>query len=132
MPLIRIDLPRGKSPEYRAAVVESVYLALTSAAGAPATDKFMIVSEHAPSDIVMDPHFIVERSSDALIVQITLNEGRTVETKRNLYRAIADNLHDSVGLRTEDVVISLVEVAKANWSFGLGEAQYAPATELES
>jgi 4-oxalocrotonate tautomerase len=37
-----------------------------------------------------------------------------------------DGLHDKLGLRREDVVINLVEVKKENWSFGNGEAQYAP------
>jgi hypothetical protein len=34
-------------------------------------------------------------------------------------------LHERVGLRREDVFISLVEVKKENWSFGDGLAQYA-------
>ena len=56
---------------------------------------------------------------------MTLNEGRSVEMKRAFYRAVADGLHARIGLRREDVFISLVEVAKENWSFGNGEAQYA-------
>jgi phenylpyruvate tautomerase PptA (4-oxalocrotonate tautomerase family) len=59
------------------------------------------------------------------VIQVTLNDGRTVELKRDFYRAVADGLHQRVGLRREDVFISLVEVRKENWSFGNGEAQYA-------
>ena len=65
------------------------------------------------------------RSADALIVQLTLNEGRSVEAKQAFYKAVADGLHARVGLRREDVVINLVEVKKENWSFGNGIAQYA-------
>ena len=57
---------------------------------------------------------------------MTLNDGRTVDAKKAFYRAVADGLHERVGLRREDVCISLVEVRKENWSFGNGEAQYAP------
>ena len=46
--------------------------------------------------------------------------------KRALFGRIADNLA-ALGLRREDAWINLVEVAKENWSFGLGEASYAPA-----
>jgi phenylpyruvate tautomerase PptA (4-oxalocrotonate tautomerase family) len=60
-----------------------------------------------------------------VIIQITWNEGRTVEQKKVLYRTIADGLAKSPGIRTEDVFINLVEVKKENWSFGKGEAQYA-------
>ena len=56
---------------------------------------------------------------------LTLNAGRTVEQKKSFYKAVADGLHARLGLRREDVFISLVEVAKENWSFGNGEAQYA-------
>jgi hypothetical protein len=45
--------------------------------------------------------------------------------KRAFYKALVDGLHERVGLRREDLFISLVEVVKENWSFGNGEAQYA-------
>jgi 4-oxalocrotonate tautomerase len=45
--------------------------------------------------------------------------------KKAFYKAVADGLHEHLGLRREDVVINLVEVKKENWSFGNGEAQYA-------
>jgi phenylpyruvate tautomerase PptA (4-oxalocrotonate tautomerase family) len=61
-------------------------------------------------------------------LQITLNSGRTIEMKQGFYKAVADGLHEGLKLRREDVFINLVEVPKENWSFGNGEAQYAPAT----
>jgi phenylpyruvate tautomerase PptA (4-oxalocrotonate tautomerase family) len=74
----------------------------------------------------MDPTYLgIERSADALIIQLTLNEGRTVEVKKAFYKAVADGLHERVELRREDVFINLVEVKKENWSFGNGIAQYA-------
>lgn len=125
MPLVRIDLAEGTTPDYRQQIVDVVYTALTEVAGAPADDKFMVVSEHKPGNLVMDPHYLVDRTERALIIQIIFNAGRTVEVKKRLYRAIADGLHARVGLRTEDVFIGLVEVPKENWSFGGGVAQYA-------
>jgi phenylpyruvate tautomerase PptA (4-oxalocrotonate tautomerase family) len=47
---------------------------------------------------------------------------------RALYRRIAANLHESTGLRPEDVLVSLVEVGREDWSFGHGFASYAPET----
>ena len=67
----------------------------------------------------------IARSSDLVVIQITLSSGRTLEQKRALYRRFADNLGNAVGLRPEDVWINLVEVAKENWSFGNGVASYA-------
>ena len=124
MPLVRIDLPEATAPEHRQSIVEVVYEALVDTVGAPVNDRFMIISEHKPANLVMDPTYMVERTERALIIQITFNAGRTVESKKNLYRAIAAGLHERIGLRPEDVFISLVDVPKENWSFGLGEAQY--------
>jgi phenylpyruvate tautomerase PptA (4-oxalocrotonate tautomerase family) len=74
----------------------------------------------------IDPDYLgIHRTADAIIIQITLNEGRTTEMKKNFYKAVVDGLHQQVGLRREDIVINLVEVKKENWSFGNGEAQYA-------
>jgi hypothetical protein len=52
-----------------------------------------------------------------------------VSRKRGFYAAVARGLEDRVGIRRADVVINLVEVAPENWSFGNGEAQYAPAID---
>jgi 4-oxalocrotonate tautomerase len=70
----------------------------------------------------------VERTNDLLIVEITLNVGRTVEVKRALYAAIAENLQRDPGIRKDDVLVSLIEVTKENWSFGGGRATYAEPT----
>jgi hypothetical protein len=86
----------------------------------------MVVSEHEAGDFIADPSYLgIERTPKCVIVQITLNAGRDVNMKRAFYKALVDGLHERVGLRREDLFISLVEVVKENWSFGNGEAQYA-------
>ena len=126
MPLARIDLPAGKPPEYGRAVADVVYNAMIATLNAPKDDRFQVISEHTRDTLLIDPTFLgIERSADALIIQLTLNEGRTVAVKKAFYKAVADGLHERVGLRREDVFISLVEVEKENWSFGNGVAQYA-------
>jgi len=129
MPLVRIDLAEGKAPEYGIQAGQIVYQALTDVMKAPPGDLFQIITEHPQPGLQFDRDFLgVHRSDDCIFVQITLNAGRTVEMKRRFYQAVADGLHESLKLRREDVFISLVEVQKENWSFGNGEAQYAPAT----
>jgi 4-oxalocrotonate tautomerase len=126
MPLVRIDLPAGKSPEYGRAVADVVYETMVATLNAPKDDRFQVISEHTRNSLLIDPTYLgIERSADALIIQLTLNEGRTIEVKKAFYKAVADGLHQRVELRREDVFISLVEVKKENWSFGNGIAQYA-------
>ena len=94
--------------------------------GVPKDDRFQVISEHELPNLVFDPTYLgIRRSEDLVIVQITWNEGRTVEQKKAFFKAIADGLAGKLGLRREDVFVSLVEVKKENWSFGNGIAQYA-------
>jgi len=128
MPLVRISLVKGKPEAYRRKVGDAVHRALVETISVPALDRFQLVTEHEPGDIVYDSNYLgIARSSDIVIIQITLSAGRTLEQKRALFRRIADNLHAVVGLRREDSWVNLVETAKENWSFGNGLASYAPA-----
>ena len=128
MPLARISLVKGKPESYRRKVGEAIHRALVDTINVPALDRFQILTEHAPGDIVYDSNYLgIARTSDILIVQITLSVGRTLEQKRALYRKITANLAAAVGLRREDAWVNLLEVAKENWSFGNGVASYAPA-----
>jgi 4-oxalocrotonate tautomerase len=130
MPLVRISLARGKDAAYRGKVGDAVHRALVETVGVPPLDRFQLLTEHEPGDLVYDSNYLgIARTSDLVIVQITLSVGRTLAQKRALYRAIATNLGTAVGLRPEDAWINLVEVAKENWSFGNGVASYAPAGE---
>ena len=126
MPFARISVPAGKPDEFRRIVSDVVYESMLPTLKAPAGDRFQVVTEHSPNDLVLDPEYLgISRTKDAIIVQLTMNEGRTVEQKKDFFKAVADGLHQRLKLRREDVFINLVEVKKENWSFGNGVAQYA-------
>lgn len=125
MPLVRISLREGKSPSYLESIGESIHQAMVATIGVPADDRFQIFSEHSVEGLVYDPNYLgIKRDDDIVVIQISLNAGRTLDQKRALYRTVADNLSKDPGLRKEDVLISLVEVGKENWSFGNGEMSY--------
>jgi 4-oxalocrotonate tautomerase len=87
-------------------------------------ERFQIFTEHAPANLVIDPTYLgIDRSVDAIVVQMTLNEGGDADVKRCLYGTLADGLREPVGLRFENLVVNLVEVNRENWSLGHGEAQ---------
>ena len=126
MPLVRIDLRKGKDLTSRQEVGRVVYEAMVAVAGVPANARFQVVSEHDADNFLFDPGYLgIDRSDDLVIIQITWNEGRTVDVKKALYKAIVDGLATAPGIRPEDVFINLVDVRKENWSVGKGEAQYA-------
>ena len=126
MPLIRISLQAGKPAAYRRAIADNVYAALRETFTVPDHDFFATVTEHAREDFIFDrQYFNIERSDDFVVIQLTVSNTRGVEQKKALYRRIVERLAKEPGLRPQDVFINLVEVAKENWSFGNGEAQYA-------
>jgi phenylpyruvate tautomerase PptA (4-oxalocrotonate tautomerase family) len=127
MPLVRVAVPAGKSASFLAAVGESIHQAMVETINVPADDRFQIFTEHSKEELVCDPRYLgIARSEEAIVIQITLNAGRTLEMKRALYRTIAEKLAKVPGLRPEDILINLVEVPKENWSFGNGALSYPP------
>ncbi len=126
MPLVRVSLRQGKSADYKKALGDGVYQAMLETFSVPKEDRFVVVSEHAESEFQFSRTYLdIARSDELVFIQITANNTRTVEQKKALFARIAELLSQDPGLRKEDVFINLVEVAKENWSFGNGIAQYA-------
>ncbi len=123
MPFARIDMIKGKSAEFRQTVGNVVYQAMHEILGAPAGDRFQVIAEHDPDNFIFDPDFLnIHRTPGCIFIQLTLVAGRTLEQKRGFYKQIADELHEKLNVRREDVVINLVPVDRDDWSFGNGEA----------
>jgi 4-oxalocrotonate tautomerase len=125
MPLVRISLLRGKGEAFGRKVGELVYRAMVDTLNVPLKDKFQVITEHTRDSLVYDPDYLdIDRTDGFIAIQITLNEGRSVETKKAFYKRVAEGLRSELDVRPQDIFINLVEVRKENWSFGNGIAQY--------
>ncbi len=125
MPLVRIDLRKGKPADYKKAICDGIYRALRETFTVPEEDRFMVVNEHDDDGFVYSPTYMnIERSEDLVMIQLTISNTRTLDQKKALYACIVALLSESPGVRPQDVFINLVEVATANWSFGNGIAHY--------
>ncbi|MEY9929794.1 reactive intermediate/imine deaminase [Catenulispora sp. GP43] len=126
MPIVRIDAPKSPAGFVEQAG-EAVHRALVEALGIPEADRFQVLIEHEPGHLSADRSFLgVDRSENVVLVEVTLVAGRSVQLKKTLYAAIADQLAE-VGVRREDVLVCLNEVRAEDFSFGEGKAQYADA-----
>ena len=126
MPLVEISLMEGRGEGFGKKVGEIVYRTMVDTINVPVKDNFQVITEHDQQSLIYDPSYLdIPRTDGIIIIQITLNEGRTVELKKALYKTLAERLHGELGVRLGDVFINLVEVKKENWSFGNGVAQYA-------
>src|SRR3954470_20694579 len=126
MPLVLVSLRKGKSDDFKRAIGDGVYQALRETFTVPEEDRFVTVSEHSESEFQFSKTYMdIARTDDLVILQITVSNTRTVEQKKALFARIVELLSQQPGLRKEVVFINLLEVAKENWSFGNGLAQYA-------
>ena len=128
MPFVRVNLSKDASQEVVRAVSDSVYEALINVANVPKNDKFQVISRHSSDELLYptEGYLGVSYSPGIVFIQVTWNSGRTIDVKKAFYEAIVDGIHAKAGVRKEDIVINLVDVAREDWSFGNGEMQYAP------
>jgi len=126
MPLVRIAYRKGTHNDLGNKIGEIVYRSMVETINVPENDNFQIITEHEANGLIYDPDYLgIHRSNGIIIIQVTLNEGRTTEMKKAFYKMVAESLHQELGLGQEDIFLNLVEVKKENWSFGNGVAQYA-------
>jgi phenylpyruvate tautomerase PptA (4-oxalocrotonate tautomerase family) len=124
MPLVRIDLMTGRTPEQITAIADAIHEAIVEVYGIPVRDRFQVVNELPTGRIVAeDAGLGFERTGGVVMIQIFTQRGRSDETKQALYARIAGGL-ESAGVAGEDVFIGYVENGPQDWSFGFGVAQY--------
>jgi 4-oxalocrotonate tautomerase family enzyme len=111
MPIVSIEMIKGRSREEKARVMEAVHSSLVEAFGIPANDRTLRIVEHDKEDFAHPPH----RTDGFTIVSISAFSGRGAEAKRRLYRLVADRVSQALGLDPTDVFIVLHEVPKENW-----------------
>jgi 4-oxalocrotonate tautomerase len=126
MPFVRIDTIAGQYDRKQLGAISDVLYEAVLSIGALENDRFQVFTQHAPEDLIFNPKYLdIHRTAGFVAIQIAMNAGRSVEQKQGLYASIAGLLQARVGIRPEDVFVNLTEVAKENWSFGNGMAQYA-------
>lgn len=129
MPLVRINLSAVNDPQFVRALSDAVHEAMVATIGVPASDKFQIITEHGPEQLVFPPEYLgIPHQDRIMFIQLFLNAGRTLPVKQALYAALAARVA-AVGFDPKDLIINLVEVKKEDWSFGNGVAQYVPAND---
>jgi 4-oxalocrotonate tautomerase len=126
MPFVRIELPPAIAPGAAQRVGDAVHDAMVETIAVPADDKFQLITQHPAGAIVCTPEYLgVKHTERALFIQIFLAPGRTLQQKRALYAKVARDVSQVADVSPSDVLISLVETLRENWSFGDGIAHYS-------
>ena len=124
MPLVRIDLIKGRTAQQKRGIADAIHSALTQVFKIPERDRFHIVTEHDQQEIIAeDAGLGFYRTAGVVIIQIFTQSGRSSSSKAALFKQIHDSLREQ-HVASEDVFISYVENGPEDWSFGFGRAQY--------
>ncbi len=124
MALARIEILEGRTREEKREMVDAVRAALSEALQAPDDDPAVRLIEY-PRDQFSLP-YPDRHSEHYTLVEVTMFAGRSMDTKRRLYRAIVRRLA-IFDVPTKDVVIVLHEPAMENWGLNGG----TPASEVD-
>jgi len=89
----------------------------------PPDDRFQIIHQHEPGELVFDRHYLGgPRSDDFVLFQITAGRPRSTATKVAFYRRLVERLAEAPGLRPEDVMVVISTTQLDDWSFAGGVA----------
>ncbi|MGO2869457.1 MAG: tautomerase family protein, partial [Staphylococcus equorum] len=115
MPLIKLDMIKGREKEEIKSILDITYNVMLDAFQAPKGDKYLIVNQHEDYEMeILDTGLGIERTDDVIVFTI-VSRPRTKEQKTTFYKNLVNTLHDKVGIRKEDIMISLVENTDENW-----------------
>jgi 4-oxalocrotonate tautomerase len=132
MPVTRIAIREGKTPDYKQALMDEIYEAMRETVAIKDGDRFMAITEHGEHEFAYGPFLGIDRSDDLVQIQVFWAPGKTVDAKLAMYKRIVERLGTNPGVRSEDVLICVVEAAADNWSFGNGETQFYKPAALSS
>lgn len=92
MPLVRVDLSADYSKDTVSAISGVIYDAMITIANVPEHDKFQVINRHRDDELVYpaDGYLGITYTPGIVFIQVTWNAGRSVETKKAFYKAIAD------------------------------------------
>lgn len=119
MPLITISILKGKSPDYIKAVGDSINSAVIETMDFPDDDRYQIIHE-------LEEHCLQfqERTDDRVMMHLVMRAGRSNKSKQAFYAKAVANLKHNLGIKPENVLITITENHDIDWSFGEGIAQF--------
>ena len=127
MPLVRVSRRRGRPAAENKALLDAVHDALVAAFKIPDGDRHQQLVELPPE------HFEIPagRTEAFTVVEITAFPGRSRETKRALFEAMARRF-EAAGVSPADQFVVLLEPPLENWSprNGVSSADAPPAFKL--
>lgn len=124
MPLVRVDMLEGRSPDEIKALLDATQRTVVAAFKVPQRDRYQVVHEHPASHfIVEDTGLGIARTRNCVFFYVT-TRGRDREAKEKFYNLLCRELEAKCGIAPSDVVVTIVTNTDEDWSFGNRRAQF--------
>ena len=111
MPLVRIEILKGKDASYQKTLLQAVHDALVTAIGIPDWDRFQQLYELEPECFERAPG----KTDRFTMIEITMFPGRSKEQKACIFEEITRELKTRLGIANTDVFIVIQEPPNENW-----------------
>jgi phenylpyruvate tautomerase PptA (4-oxalocrotonate tautomerase family) len=129
--MVRISLLKGKPQSYVKALSDGVHRAMVEAFDVPPTDRFQVIHQHEPEELVFDRNYMGgPRSDNYVLICVTAGKPRATSMKEGFYRRLTEVLAESPGIRPEDVMVVVNMTEFDGWSFSGGAAALFPRQEV--
>ncbi|MDF0480066.1 tautomerase family protein [Vagococcus sp. PNs007] len=124
MPLVKLDIQRGKSEVELRLLLDTVHNSLVKVFKIPERDRYQIINQHEPYEMIIQDSGLEYKRSETNIVITILSKERDNNKKIALYQTLVDDLNQFCGINPVDIMIAIHENSNSDWSFGYGRAQF--------
>jgi len=132
MPLVKVNLLKGRSTEEKDSIAASIQTPLVSTLEVSDANRYQLFNEYdAESFLHTSGYLGLTYTDQLLIIEITIREGDDDDHKKSLLAEINRDLV-AAGVVAEDLFVLITEIGDANVSFGKGLAQRATTSRPES
>jgi phenylpyruvate tautomerase PptA (4-oxalocrotonate tautomerase family) len=121
MPIVTIELRKRYAPDREVQIIDAVHAAMMEGLKIPSWDKNVRLLVHEPHRFAAPPG----KDERYALISIDLFAGRSLDAKKNFYRALVTNLH-VLGIPPDHVKVVLREASRENWGIG-----GMPASEID-
>ncbi|MGL5417320.1 MAG: tautomerase family protein [Clostridium sp.] len=111
MPLVKVEILKGKTKEYKIGILNGIHNALVQEFKIPDGDRIQRLYELDNENF----EYSTNKTENITLIEITIFEGRSSKAKAHLYKAIVKNLNENCGIDGEDIIIVLNEPSMDNW-----------------
>ena len=130
MPLVKVNLLKGRSAEDKDSIAASIQTALVSALDVSDANRYQLFNEYDGESLRHTSGYLGMTYTDQLlIIEITIREGHDDDLKKLLLAEINRNLVATGVVGGDDMFVLITEIGDADVSLGKGLAQRTPTLQ---